>query len=41
MIVYIGIGILAFAILAASIWVEREHRKHQKLIRDLIEKQKS
>lgn len=39
--VIIGVGILAGAIAAACIWVEWTHRKYQKLIRDLTEKQKS
>ena len=39
--IFIGVGIIAAAIAAACIWVEREDRKHKKLIRDLTEKQKS
>jgi len=40
-IVILGMIILAGSIAAATIWVELKHRKYEKNIRELIEKQKS
>lgn len=38
--VYIGIGILAVAMAIVTIWVEYVHRKYEKIIMDLLKKQK-
>ena len=37
---WVLIGILCAAMAAATIWVELEHRKEQKILKDQLEKQK-